>query len=129
MNIIRQKYIDRSDLQNNPHLMYVFGDNVNRVGRAGQAAAMRGEKNAYGIATLMSPGVPFRWSVIDRQYILRDLIVVFNTLSDYTNKQLCEGLVWPTDGIGTGFAKMPPTLRAWMDDQIFDMFGIFNELK
>lgn len=123
--MFRQKLVDRSDLKNNPYLLYVFGDNVARTGLAGQAASMRGEKNAFGVATLMAPGVPFKWDVAARQYILLDLSQLLSRFAKFKY----DGIVWPTDGIGTGLANMPPELRTWMDAQILDLFGIVNELK
>jgi len=42
MPIKYQKWIERSDLQNNPEDVYIFGDNYARQGLGGQAKAMRG---------------------------------------------------------------------------------------
>ena len=55
MPIKYQKWIERSDLQNNPEDVYIFGDNYARQGLCGQAKAMRGEPNALGIATKRTP--------------------------------------------------------------------------
>jgi hypothetical protein len=52
--------IRRSDLQKNPKVIFLFGDNVEdhqkpfaqRLGKGGQAAEMAGELNAVGIPTL-----------------------------------------------------------------------------
>ena len=57
MPVIRAKIINRSDLQNNPHALYVFGDNFLEQGRGGQAAAMRGESNAVGLPTKRTPSM------------------------------------------------------------------------
>ena len=53
--IIYQKFIYRSDLKANPSVLYLFGDNLQRVGLGGQAKEMRGEPNAVGIATKKAP--------------------------------------------------------------------------
>lgn len=121
--VIRQKRIVRSDLRNNPHLLYVFGDNVARVGLAGQAKEMRGEPNAFGIATL-SPGRPFLDNLDGAARDGRQVL-----LDDTRSLLFHYQLVWPTDGIGTGLADMPPRLRLWMDKLIKTRFNIVNELK
>ena len=56
MPVIFQKFIYRADLQNNPDVLYVFGDNLVRKGRGGQAKEMRGHPNAVGVATKNTPG-------------------------------------------------------------------------
>lgn len=42
MIVIKQKWIKREDLQNNPNIIYLFGDNVSRIGMGNQAGEMRG---------------------------------------------------------------------------------------
>jgi len=76
---------------------------MKRYGRGGQAAAMRDKPNAIGIPTLWEPGVLFT----DADYnkvaptILTDYIKAF----DHLNEDRI--VVWPADGIGTGFASLP----------------------
>ncbi len=55
MPVIFQDHIERADLRRHPGRRYLFGDNEQRAGSAGQAAACRGEPNAIGIATKRSP--------------------------------------------------------------------------
>jgi len=50
MPILYQDQIKRDDLRAHPDRIYLFGDNVARQGRGGQAKEMRGEPNALGIA-------------------------------------------------------------------------------
>lgn len=47
--------IKREELQKNPTIMYLFGDNDKRTGLGGQAKEMRGEPNAFGISTKKRP--------------------------------------------------------------------------
>ena len=54
MLVIRQKFIQRIDIQCNRHCLYLFGDNLDRQGMGGQAKEMRGEPNSFGIATKRS---------------------------------------------------------------------------
>lgn len=103
MPIIYQKRIYREDLQANPHVWYVFGDNRERVGLGGQAGEMRGEPNAIGVATKASPSK--FWSDINYQANLTvlhaDLYPVYQALLRG------ETVVLPLDGFGTGLSEMP----------------------
>lgn len=47
--------ITRDKLKNNPDVLYLFGDNIERKGYGGQAKEMRGEPNAIGIVTKRYP--------------------------------------------------------------------------
>ncbi len=49
------KYITRTIVQENPDILYVFGDNMTGTGYGGQAAQMRGEVNAVGVPTKWRP--------------------------------------------------------------------------
>jgi hypothetical protein len=55
MPLLFQKMIYRTDLQAHPERLYVFGDNMQRWGKGGQAEEMRGEPNAIGIVTKKAP--------------------------------------------------------------------------
>ena len=48
-------WITRKYIQEHEDTIFVFGDNVEKVGRGGQAAEARGEKNIMGIPTKWSP--------------------------------------------------------------------------
>ena len=54
--VIVSKNITQSTVKNNPDKVFIFGDNYERVGNGGQAAACRGMKNTIGLATKHSPG-------------------------------------------------------------------------
>lgn len=107
MPLIYQKHITRDDLRANPDRLYVFGDNVQRKGLRGQAAAMRGEPNARGIATKWRPSLDQTAFFTDDLFneicriLTNDLIPVA--------KHLHAGgtVVWPEDGIGTGLSQLP----------------------
>ena len=46
----------RAEIKANPDKLYVFGDNMARVGLGGQAKEARGEPNSVGIPTKWRPG-------------------------------------------------------------------------
>lgn len=100
--LILQHRIYRSDLRANPDVFYVFGDNEMRLGLGGQAAEMRGEPNAIGIATKRSPGTFWYERDTPRQnrVIDSDLKQLFwKRLNGHT-------IILPSDGLGTGLSEL-----------------------
>lgn len=124
MPITYQKFILRTDLQANPEDLYVFGDNVQRVGMGGQAAYMRGEPNAVGVATKWTPsGDPTAYFYDSQMDQVRSI-----WLSDTERliQHLLEGgkVIWPEDGIGTGLSAVPtyaPKIWEWMEQYRKDL--------
>ena len=49
------RWMQRAEIRANPTALYVFGDNLLRVGLGGQARECRGEPNAVGIPTKKAP--------------------------------------------------------------------------
>lgn len=103
------KYLDwitRDMLRAEPEAFFVFGDNTRRVGMGGQAASMRGEPNAIGVATKFSPGMA------DADFYtsgdMRALDAVLDDLSEIS-VALVEGhtVYVPRDGLGTGLSELP----------------------
>ncbi len=94
--------ISRGQVRAEPEARFVFGDNCARVGYGGQAAAMRGEPNAIGVATLYAPGDFYR---------PHDPLALETVTGDLTNvaMALTEGrtVYVPRDGLGTGLARLP----------------------
>lgn len=111
--VILQSRIYRADLKANPGIAYVFGDNEERWGLGGQAAEMRGEPNAVGVATLKAPGV--FWSDGNYATIYRDMAPLVLALRDG------HLIVFPLDGIGTGLADLErraPHTFAYLQTQV-----------
>lgn len=115
---------------------YLFGDNVARVGRGGQAKAMRDEPNAIGIATKNGPTMNPKDMWIEKNHtdfitfkniIDKDLEAVYDVLEQ-------DGLVViPTDGLGTGLSKLPtnaPLTNEYLDNLLFNelpaRYGVFE---
>lgn len=106
--IIYQRLIYREDLRANPDVLYVFGDNVERKGFAGQAKEMRGEPNAIGVATKWAPYSDDSAYFSDDQYdqivsIIDNDLGKARILSDYS----FGTIIVPLDGIGTGLSQLP----------------------
>ncbi len=117
--IVHQKWITREDVRANPASIYIFGDNVRRVGYGGQAAAMRGEPNAYGIPTKINPYEDFHashFAVMDAYWDW-----CFEDLQEKILHHPYSRVVWPADGIGTGLSRMAivaPKLSLLLDTKI-----------
>lgn len=89
-------------LRSEPEARFVFGDNCQRVGRGGQAAACRDEPNAIGVATLYAPGDYYRAAdPFALQTVLLDLAIVAAALA------AGRTVYAPMDGLGTGLARLP----------------------
>jgi hypothetical protein len=105
MPIEYQKWITRADLRANPDKVYVFGDNMLRVGLGGQAKEMRGEPNAIGVVTKVRPDMKEDSFFTDHPAhfgeVAADLAKVWAML------QLGKTVVVPADGIGTGLSQLP----------------------
>lgn len=109
MPIVYQQMIYREDLQNNPGILYVFGDNDMRKGMGGQAGQMRDEPNAVGVRTKWAPSNSRNAFFTDEDYdqivemIEEDLEQIIEALE---NDQI---VIFPSDGIGTGLARLEET--------------------
>ena len=107
MPVIFQKWIMRDDLKNNPEVLYVFGDNLKRVGLGGQAKEMRGEPNAVGVATKKAPGMGDKDFFSDEEF-LDNIITIERDFMRAFNHLVNGGIVViPADGLGTGLSELP----------------------
>lgn len=99
------KYLDwitRDMLRAEPDAVFVFGDNMRRVGLGGQAREMRGERNAVGVATLYEPGKFYKpGEATSFAVVVHDLNRVGRFLSAGIT------VYAPRDGLGTGLARLP----------------------
>jgi hypothetical protein len=103
--IIYQHRIYRQDLQNNPDVLYVFGDNTQRVGLGGQAGQMRGEPNAIGVATKIAPGMSKEDFFSDKPGEMEQIKKELSLIADMLERGYA--VVVPSDGIGTGLSELP----------------------
>lgn len=107
MPVIYQHRIYRTDLRRNPGVLYLFGDNVLRVGYGGQAAEMRDEPNAVGVATKRAPGMGPNDFFHDDEY-LENIEIIHGDLTRARDHLIGGGIVViPSDGLGTGLSELP----------------------
>ncbi|MDT0618437.1 hypothetical protein RM531_08105 [Salinisphaera sp. P385] len=104
--LLRQDFIRRGDLQSNPDRVYVFGDNMCRRGKGGQAAQMRGEPNAVGIPTKWEPSLREDAFFDERDY--QKAVPAIHEAFDGLEQVILAGrdVVWPAAGIGSGLAQL-----------------------
>jgi len=116
MLLLFQKFIYRADIIANSNVLYLMGDNEQRVGKGGQAKEMRGERNTHGIRTkrapLRTPDVYWSDDDYERQIALVD--EDFQSLVKRYRRGY-SAIVCPLDGLGTGEAQLhtraPRTLQ------------------
>lgn len=116
--------------QEHQQKLFVFGDNLQRKGKRGQAA-IRDEQNAFGIATkiapLMSPPAFFGNDDTYLPDVIKDIRLIYDTYhapwSRYT------AVVFPAQGLGTGLARLPetsPTMWSSLCQLLHHFFGYNN---
>lgn len=118
MPVIKQHRIYRRDLQNNPDVLYLFGDNNAREGFGGQAAEMRGEPNACGVRTKWRP------DMLPNSFLSDE---IFERARNMIDADLDRAVSWlrqgrivvvPSDGLGTGLSELPkraPRIAKYLD--------------
>lgn len=108
-----------------PYSIFVFGDNLDRSGRGGQAI-IRYEPNAFGVPTkrfaTMHDSAFFSDSECERQHVLMSLRELWGMAKH-------RDIVFPSAGLGTGLAKMPeksPLIFSEMCEILLKHFGYRN---
>lgn len=124
--IIQSEYYTDEMCKNNPKNLYVFGDNVVRFGKGGQAI-IRDNPNAYGIATKMFPSNSIESFFMDTDetftYVESDVLKLYGIYKS----NVYDNIVFPKDGIGTGLARMyetSPKIFEWLCDELKASYDI-----
>lgn len=128
MNIeITTELYTKSLLRQHPDKIFVFGDNMKRYGKGGQAV-IRDEPNAFGIATKRYPSrddwAYFSDKEDEKEFVLQDLRNLYKLAQHKT-------IVFPEAGIGTGLAEMEkrsPVIWNMMCEVLLKHFGFDNKL-
>lgn len=92
-------------VQNNPHLLFIYGDNLERRGKRGQAV-IRDLPNTIGIATKHSPSMRAEafFKGENKEYLIIDREM--RRLEEALDSGVYTGAVLPTNGLGTGLAEL-----------------------
>ena len=100
----RWNRITREAVRAHRDWLFVFGDNIERRGHGGQAAAMRGEPNSLGIATKRAPGMNEDDFFSDQS---DEFAIVANDLAKlFAEFKTGRTIIIPMNGIGSGFAQL-----------------------
>lgn len=87
----------------NPDAIIVYGDNLLRRGKAGQAI-IRDEKNSFGIPTKRLPSMNDNAFFSDRDDEVGIVLVSLNLLRKYSKDG--KTVILPSNMIGSGLAKL-----------------------
>lgn len=99
-----QKVYSVKDCNSNPHKTYIFGDNIKRRGKGGQAI-IRDCENAWGIPTKIFPDMEESSFFSDKFDEINNVCFELQLLLG-TYRKTKYIFVFPADGIGTGRAKL-----------------------
>lgn len=119
------RYSD-AEVKANPDKIYVFGDNTERKGTAGQAQ-IRNNENAFGIATKIAPNNSASGFMSDDQLQSNKAVIDADIA-----KIKADGrpIVFPKDGFGTGLAKLKekaPKTYDYLKQRLQEEFGFNND--
>lgn len=125
-------HITRSMLQTNPKTLFVFGDNMMRLGLGGQAKEMRGEPNSVGIPTKWSPNTTLEAYFINADISNPKILSEINKGFDRLEKHLKENgdVIFPKAGIGTGLSQLEhraPEVLKYIELNIRRLYEITEE--
>ena len=82
--------------------IFVFGDNLTRTGKTGQAV-IRDEPNAYGIVTKRKPSMSEDSFFSDR---IDEMTIMCNDVDTLFLSTLNKTIIFPSNGIGTGLSEL-----------------------
>lgn len=127
--LLRPRVIFRELVRAAPATLFVFGDNMARVGTAGQAFAMRGEPNALGVPTKWAPGMARRDFFSDQDWhhpdVMNAVVNAFTRIEEAIRSG--QDVAIPADGLGTGLADLPrraPVIHRWIERRIATLTSI-----
>lgn len=112
--------------EQNPDKIFVYGDNLMRIGKGGQAQ-IRDCKNALGIATKMKPS-DFQDSYFSDSSFEDNKILL--QLEVNRVRRSGEHFVFPKAGLGTGLARLPelaPKTYQYLKELLLEIFGFDND--
>lgn len=125
--IEKMRFITRETVRANRGKLFLFGDNLERRGFGGQAAAMRGEPNSIGIPTKKSPTNKAGAFFIDLEFDQnKGAIDAAITEITHAVTDSIRAIVIPSDGLGTGRAqldKRAPRTFAYLQKLLDELAG------
>ena len=130
--IVQDEWFSIEQCDANPMNIYVFGDNLQRVGNGGQAQ-IRPCKNTFGVATKRSPSMAedafFDDTFNDYIMMNMDLFRLY-TMMNTPEAKNCT-LVFPVDGLGTGLSELPkhsPFINEQLKELLQQYFNVLTRI-
>lgn len=110
--------------------LFVFGDNLDRVGAAGQAI-IRNQVNAIGVATKKKPGSLPEDYFTDTEYEENCKIIdeEIEKIKAYAEEKEYKAICFPWMGLGTGLSSMQtkcPKTFCYLTMKLLDEFTYNN---
>ena len=123
--LLFKKFITREFVRESfPHTVFLFGDNMQRIGLGGQAKEMRGEPNAFGVPTKWAPTMNplhfFTDASLNNENVVNAIkfpFILAYTFMDDKGNNVCL----PEDGLGTGLSQLEdraPTILLAIENMI-----------
>lgn len=103
-----QGFWSEHDCSSNPKWLFVFGDNLLRKAKGGQAI-IRYHSNAAGVPTKKTPGFHSGAFFTDAEFEAnaKAIDAAVNTILKLMYSGTYETLILPEAGLGTGLAQLP----------------------
>ena len=125
--ITSEKYTPKF-IKDNPDLLFVFGDNMERKGKGGQAI-VRDESNVIGLRTKVSPTRKDDAYFYD-EFLEDNKKAIDEDIAAIKKAGFGTQTVFPKGGIGTGLASLKekaPKTYAYLNKRLLEVFGFDNE--
>jgi len=116
------------DVRANPDKIYIYGDNLERIGKKNQSI-IRDEPNALGIATKKAPSMGENAFFTDDEFEANKKIIDEDIAAIKADGR---PIVLPEDGIGTGLASLKnraPKTFAYLQEQLDALKGGTSKSK
>jgi len=126
--IVQEEYYSVEQCRANRDTLYIFGDNLIRIGSGGQAI-IRSERNVFGLPTKIFPLNSPQSYLHDYDqesylYVTKFYCNVFMKLDKLSTGY--KKVVFPAAGLGTGLSRMPehaPKLLKYIDFRVSILIG------
>ena len=130
MTTLVSKFYSVEQCRTNFKTLFVFGDNLMRVGMAGQAI-IREQENAIGIATKKLPSNTSESFFLDSEYEDNCKLIDedIQKVKDYAEEKGLVSVCFPFQGLGTGLSAMQtrcPKTFCYLTMRLIDEFEFNN---
>jgi hypothetical protein len=105
--IIQKEWYTKEQIIANRDILFLFGDNAERIGKGGQAKVCRDEPNCIGVVTKNKASHGNETDYLTDHYLGRNIMLITRDFIPIVYKLQQGGtVIFPADGIGTGLAML-----------------------